>query len=45
MGVTEMRMLRWMCGMTRKDNIINETVREMVGVAPIEEKLRENILR
>ncbi|KAI8572619.1 hypothetical protein RHMOL_Rhmol01G0213400 [Rhododendron molle] len=45
MGVAEMRMLRWMCGKTRRDKIRNETVREMVGVAPIEEKLRENRLR
>jgi hypothetical protein len=45
MSVAEMRMLRWMCGKTRRDRIRNETVREMVGVAPIDEKLRENRLR
>ncbi|KAG5565645.1 hypothetical protein RHGRI_001531 [Rhododendron griersonianum] len=45
MSVAEMRMLRWICGKTRRDRIRNETVREMVGVAPIEEKLRENRLR
>ena len=45
MSVAEMRMLRGMCGKTRRDRIRNETVREMVGVAPIEEKLRENRLR
>ena len=44
-SVAEMRMLRWMCGKTRQDRIRNETVREMVGVVPIEEKLRENRLR
>ncbi|KAI8547555.1 hypothetical protein RHMOL_Rhmol07G0205300 [Rhododendron molle] len=44
-SVTEMRMLRWMCGKTRRDRIRNKTVREMVGVEPIEEKLRENRLR
>ena len=44
-SVAEMRMLRWMCGKTRRDRIRNETIREMVGVAPIEEKLRKNRLR
>ena len=38
-------MLRWMCGKTRRDRIRNETAREMVGIAPIEEMLRENRLR
>ncbi|KAI8562254.1 hypothetical protein RHMOL_Rhmol03G0020600 [Rhododendron molle] len=45
MSVAKMRMLRWMCGKTRRDRVRNETVREIVGVAPIEEKLRENRLR
>ncbi|KAI8547563.1 hypothetical protein RHMOL_Rhmol07G0206000 [Rhododendron molle] len=45
MSVAEIRMLMWMCDKTRQDSIRNETVREMVGVAPIEEKLRENSLR
>jgi hypothetical protein len=39
MSVAEMRMLRWMCGHTRKYQIRNEVIRERVGVAPIEEKL------
>lgn len=45
MNVAEMRMLRWMCGHTRKDRLRNEVVREKVGVAPIEDKMRENRLR
>ena len=45
MHVAEMRMLRWMCGKTRKDRVRNDHIREMVGVAPIEDKLRENRLR
>ena len=45
MSVAEMRMLRWMCGKTRQDRIRNECIREWVGVAPIEDKLRENRLR
>lgn len=38
-SVAEMRMLRWICGHTRKDRVRNEDVRDKVGVAPIEEKL------
>ncbi|GMP94361.1 hypothetical protein CsSME_00043841 [Camellia sinensis var. sinensis] len=45
MSVAEMRMLRWMCGKTKQDRIRNECIREWVGVAPIEDKLRENRLR
>ncbi|CAN6710825.1 unnamed protein product [Malus baccata var. baccata] len=43
-GVVEMRMLRWMCGHTRKDKIRNEDIRGKVGVAEIEGKMRENWL-
>ena len=45
MRVAEMRMLRWMCGHTRLDRIRNEKIREKVGVAPIDEKMRESRLR
>ena len=45
MGVAEMRMLRWMCGHTRKDKIGNEDIRGKVGVAEIVGKMRENRLR
>ena len=45
MSVAEMRILRWMCGKTRKDRVRNEDIRKMVGVAPIQDKLRENRLR
>ena len=44
MSVAEMRMLRWMCGKTRKDRIRNVNIRSMVGVAPNEDKSRENRL-
>ncbi|KAJ4809245.1 hypothetical protein LUZ62_021811 [Rhynchospora pubera] len=45
MSVAEMRMLRWICGHTRKDRIRNDDIRDMVGVTPIEEKLIQHRLR
>ncbi|VFQ58342.1 unnamed protein product [Cuscuta campestris] len=41
----EMRMLRWMCGKTRLDRISNEVIRRQVGMASVEDKLREARLR
>ena len=38
-------MLRWMCGKTRMDKVRNEDIRSLVGVAPIENKMRDNCLR
>ena len=38
-------MLKWMCGKTRMDKVRNEDIRSLVGVAPIEDKMRENRLR
>ena len=40
-----MRMLKWICGKTLKDKIKNKYIREMVGAAPIEDKMRKNLLR
>ncbi|XP_070019320.1 uncharacterized protein [Nicotiana sylvestris] len=40
-----MRMLRWMCGHTRLDRIRNEVIRDKVGVAPVEAKMREARLK
>ncbi|KAF3685691.1 putative protein BASIC PENTACYSTEINE4-like [Capsicum annuum] len=45
MKVVEMKMLRWMCGCTRKDRIRNEVIRDKVGVALVEAKMREARLR
>ncbi|KAF3661498.1 Ras-related protein RABD2b [Capsicum annuum] len=39
--VAEMRILRWMCGLTRKDRVRNEIIRKKVGVASVEDKMRE----
>ncbi|KAF3670793.1 hypothetical protein FXO37_08351 [Capsicum annuum] len=45
MKVAEMWMLRWMCGLTRGDRVRNETIREKVGVTPVENKMWEVRLR
>ncbi|XP_075108958.1 uncharacterized protein LOC107814962 [Nicotiana tabacum] len=45
MKVTEMRMLRCMCHHTRLNKIMNEVIRYKVGVAPMEDKMREARLR
>ncbi|PHT40147.1 hypothetical protein CQW23_19001 [Capsicum baccatum] len=45
MKVVEMRMLRWMCGCTRKGRIRNEVIRDKVGAALVEDKMREARLR
>ncbi|KIH60668.1 hypothetical protein ANCDUO_09070 [Ancylostoma duodenale] len=41
----EMKMLRWMAGITRVDRIRNEKIRERFGIATIADKLRETRLR
>jgi len=45
MSVAEMRILRWMCGNTRRDKVRNEDIRTKIGVTPIKEKKRVNRLR
>ena len=41
----KMRMLRWICGHTRRDRVRNDDIRDRLGVAPIEEKLVQHRLR
>ena len=38
-------MLRWMSGFTLRDNIHNKHICEKIGVAPVEDKIRESRLR
>jgi hypothetical protein len=45
LSVVEMRMLRWICGHTRRDRVRNDGIRERLGVAPVEEKLVQHRLR
>ncbi|ONM53611.1 Retrovirus-related Pol polyprotein LINE-1 [Zea mays] len=45
LSVAEMRMLRWICGHTRRDRVRNDDIRERVGAASIEEKLMQHRLR
>ncbi|XP_070049706.1 uncharacterized protein [Nicotiana tomentosiformis] len=45
MKVAKMRMLKWMCGRTRRDRIRNEVIRDKVGVASVEDKMQESRLR
>jgi hypothetical protein len=40
-----MRMLRWICGNTRRDRVRNDDIRERLVVAPVEEKLVQHHLR
>ena len=44
-SVAEMRMLRWICGHTRRDRVRNDDIRDRLGVTPIEEKLVQHQLR
>ena len=37
-----MRMLKWISENTLKDKIQNEEIRQKIGVAPIDEKMKES---
>ena len=43
--VNEMKMLRWMCGVTRLDRVRNEHIRGSLGVRDIADKIEEARLR
>ena len=45
MDVTEMKMLRWMVGVTRRNRIRNEYIRGTVKVTEISKKIQESRLR
>jgi hypothetical protein len=40
-----MRMLRWICGHTRRDRARNDDIRERLGMVPVVEKLMQHRLR
>jgi hypothetical protein len=41
----DMRMIRWMCGVSLRDRVHSEDLRDWVGVEPIGEVCRRNRLR
>lgn len=43
MGGAENRMLRYMCGHTRKERKRNDCIQEDIGVTPIEENMRRSV--
>ena len=43
--VNEMRMLRWMCGVTRRDHIQNEHIRGTTRVVQASKKFTEQRLK
>ena len=45
MNAMEMRMLRWSIRLTRLDRVTNVDVRKTLGVAPIQDKMKEARLR
>ena len=44
LSVIKIYMLIWICGKILKDRIRSKHIQEMVGVALIEDKIRENWL-
>ena len=45
LNVAEMKMLRWACGVTRKDKIRNERIRGTIKVTEISKKIQERRLQ
>lgn len=45
LDVAEMRMLRWMCGVTKLDRIRNERIRGTVKVGEVSKKVQEKRLQ
>ena len=45
LDVAEMRMLRWMCGVTKLDKIRNERIRGTTKVGEITKKVQERRLK
>jgi hypothetical protein len=45
LSVAEMRMLRWICGNTKRDRVQNDDIRERLGVTLVKKKLVQHRLR
>jgi hypothetical protein len=43
LSVPKMRMLRWICGHTRKDRVRNDDIRERLAVTPVEKLVQHRL--
>ena len=42
---TEMRMVRWMCGISLRDRVLSAELRERIGIESVSDAMKWNRLR